>query len=334
MLSAEMVPMISALLAAAAVVAIALVLLAPLMSGTSPEEERRRNVTETRAMKAASRTASETTATRRKAVSESLKDIENRQKAVKKVTLQVRLQRAGMKASPRTFWLWSAVSGTVLGLVSFLSLPGSSLTFILVPLAIFVGAFGLPRFWLNRCIKKRQFKFTAELANSVDLIVRGIKAGLPLNECLQIIARESPEPIASEFKEVVDQQRVGVPLAETLDRLSMRMPTAEVRFFAIVIAIQQQAGGNLSEALSNLSGVLRDRAKLALKVQAMSSEAKAGAMVLGSMPPAVTLMISFASPKYLLPLFQSTMGHFILLAAGLWMLLGILSMKKMINFKY
>ncbi len=142
-------------------------------------------------------------------------------------------------------------------------------------MAAFVGTFGLPRFMLSKMIARRQKKFLAELANSIDVIVRGIKSGLPLNECLSVIASESPEPIAGEFKEVIDQQRVGVPLSEALDRLTIRVPLAEVKFLAIVIAIQQQSGGNLAEALSNLSGVLRDRFKMAMKVKALSAEAKA-----------------------------------------------------------
>ena len=97
------------------------------------------------------------------------------------------------------------------------------------------------------------------MANAIDVIVRGVKSGLPLNECLQVIARESPEPLAGEFRDVVEQQRLGVPLGEGLERMSERMPLPEVRFLTIVIGIQQQAGGNLSEALGNLSGVLRDR---------------------------------------------------------------------------
>lgn len=334
MLSGDLMPIFAALLAAGAVSAIALVLLAPLFSGESAEEQRLRTVTETRAVKVATRVAGEATATRRKAVADSLKDVENRQKVAKRLTIKMRLERAGLKTSPRVFWLWSLVCGVVLAGASLFLLPASPLTMIFTPMALFVGAFGLPRFWLNRRIKKRQFKFTAELANSVDLIVRGVKAGLPLNECLQIVARESPEPIGSEFREVVDQQRLGVTLAEALDRLTTRMPIPEVRFFSIVVAIQQQAGGNLSEALGNLSAVLRDRAKLAMKVQAMSAEAKAGAMVLGSLPPAVTCIIAFMSPKYLTPLFQTTMGNFIILMALCWMGLGVLAMKKMISFKY
>ena len=126
-----------------------------------------------------------------------------------------------------------------------------------------------------------------------------MKSGLPLNECLAIIARESDEPLAGEFREVIDQQRVGVPLGEALERLTTRMPLPEVRFLAIVVAIQQQAGGNLSEALGNLSTVLRDRFQLRMKVKALSAEAKASAWVLASLPPVVMFMVYGASPDYI-----------------------------------
>jgi tight adherence protein B len=157
---------------------------------------------------------------------------------------------------------------------------------------------------------------------------------LPLNECLQVIARESPEPLAGEFRNVVEQQRLGVPLSEGLERMSERMPLAEVRFLTIVIGIQQQAGGNLSEALGNLSGVIRDRQMLALKVKSLSAEAKASALVLGSLPPGVMTMVYLTSPDYMMPLFTTTVGQFMIAVGAVWMLMGILIMKKMINFKF
>ena len=141
---------------------------------------------------------------------------------------------------------------------------------------------------MNKLVARRQTKFTRELPNAIDIVVRGMKSGLPLNECLSIISRESEEPLAGEFREVIEQQRVGVSLAEALERLTVRMPLPEVRFLAIVVAIQQQAGGNLSEALGNLSTVLRDRFLLKMKVKALSAEAKASAWVLASLPPMVT----------------------------------------------
>jgi tight adherence protein B len=199
---------------------------------------------------------------------------------------------------------------------------------------LFVGAFGLPRWIVNRMMKRRQNKFLDEFANSIDVIVRGVKSGLPLNECLNIIARESPSPIKEEFKEVVEQQRVGVPLGECFERMMARMPLPEVNFFAIVIAIQAQAGGNLSEALGNLAGVLRDRKRMQAKVRALSAEAKASAGVLAALPFMVMTMVYLSTPSYIKILFTAKMGQFMLLCAAIWMICGILVMKKMINFKY
>src|SRR5690606_28574335 len=162
-----------------------------------------------------------------------------------------------------------------------------------------------------------------ELANSMDIVVRGMKSGLPLGECLQIIARESPEPVASEFREVVEQQRVGVPLVDALERLAQRMPLPEVRFLSIVITIQQQAGGNLSEALGNLSGVLRDRVRMKMKVKALSAEATTSAAVLSSLPPGVMVMTYLASPDYIAPLFTTPMGNFFIVIGLVWMACGV-----------
>jgi tight adherence protein B len=205
---------------------------------------------------------------------------------------------------------------------------------LLSGVAGFVGAMGLPGWVLNFLIKRRQTKFISNLANAIDVVVRGVKTGLPLNECLGIIARESPEPIASEFKEVVDQQRMGVTLSDALDRLVTRMPLPEVKFLAIVISIQQSAGGNLSEALGNLSQVLRDRFSLKLKVKALSAEAMASAMVLGSLPPMVILLIQLSTPTYLAPMYETKTGQMLVVFGAFWMGMGILMMRKMINFKY
>src|SRR5690606_33220753 len=137
-----------------------------------------------------------------------------------------------------------------------------------------------------------------------------------------------------EFRELVEQQRVGVPLSDCFDRMMMRMPLPEVKFFAIVVAIQQQAGGSLSEALGNLSGVLRDRKKLQAKVKALSAEAKASAAVLGSLPFIVMLMVYISTPEYIALLWSTKSGQFMLAFAAVWMTMGLLVMRKMINFKY
>jgi tight adherence protein B len=230
------------------------------------------------------------------------------------------------------FWMMSVASGVVLGLLAFVSMPGMHPLF---SLAIgFVGAFGLPPWFVTRLINRRQNKFLDEFANSIDVIVRGVKSGLPLNECLSIISRESPSPVREEFKELVEQQRVGVPLSECFERMMTRMPLPEVNFFAIVISIQQQAGGNLSEAMGNLAGVLRDRKRMQAKVKALSAEAKASAGVLASLPFVVMILVYLSTPAYIALLFTTKMGQFLLACAGVWMTMGVLVMRKMINFKY
>lgn len=325
---------LAALFGAMAIAGVVYALVYPLISSERQKEKRVQSVTESRARKVSIRSEAETAANRRKAVTDTLKDIENRKKANEKLTLRLKLERAGLKTTPQMFWIASAVLGLVSGVLAYVLLPQNDFTTMLALIALFVGGFGVPRWLISKMIKRRQYKFCAELANSVDVVVRGVKSGLPLSECLGVIARESPEPLASEFREVVDQQRVGVSLSEALERLSTRMPLPEVRFLTIVIAIQQQAGGNLSEALSNLSGVLRDRFRLQMKVKALSAEAKASAMVLASLPPIVMFMVYGASPDYIMPLFTTLTGKFMIGFSLVWMLMGVLVMRKMINFKY
>ena len=306
----------------------------PYISGERRKDKRVQVVKEagkSRRIAASVGSASEATANRKKNVAESLKEIENRQKAKEKITLRLRMERAGLDASPRDFYIASMISGILTGAAVHF---GTSSTPLMTFVAAFIGTFGLPRWFLSKLVKRYQYKFISELANAIDVVVRGVKSGLPLNECLQVIARESPEPLASEFREVVEEQRMGVPLADALERLCRRVPLAEVRFLTIVISIQQQAGGNLSEALGNLSGVLRDRFRLQMKVKALSAEAKASAMVLASLPPGVMSMVYMTSPEYITPLFTTLPGKFMLAVGAGWMMCGVLIMRKMINFKF
>lgn len=317
-------------LAALALSGAVFALLYPYISGERAKDKRVQGISEARTRKMAVQ-AGDSTSSRKKSVADSLKEIESRKKVKEKITLRLRLQRAGLNMTPRDFYIASAIAGILSGAGAVIGLSAPLMAGIV---AAFVGAVGLPRWYLNRLIKKRQNKFLAELANSIDVIVRGVKSGLPINECVQVIARESPEPIASEFREAVEEQKLGVPLADALTRMCERVPLAEVRFLSIVIAIQQQAGGNLSEALGNLSGVLRDRISLQMKVKALSAEAKASAMVLASLPPAVMIMTYLSTPEYILLLFTTTMGNFLLAVAACWMSIGIMIMRKMIDFKF
>jgi tight adherence protein B len=319
-------------LAAVSIGAIVFLILNPYLSGERRADKRIQGVTENKGRRIALKAQAEVVQNRRRQVAETLKELEDRQKTREKLSIRLRLQRAGLDVAPRSFWMGSIGCGVAIAACVWLTAP--NLPFIVPALAFFVGAFGLPRWLLARITKRRQHKFIDEFANAIDVIVRGVKSGLPLPECLAIIARESPEPVAGEFTELVEQQRVGVPLSEAFERMMTRMPLAEVRFFAVVIAIQQTAGGNLSEALGNLSGVLRDRKRLQAKVRALSAEAKASAAVLGALPFVVMILVYITTPAYITLLWTTQFGQFLLTAAGVWMTIGILVMKKMINFKY
>jgi tight adherence protein B len=166
------------------------------------------------------------------------------------------------------------------------------------------------------------------------VIVRGIKAGLPLLDCLKMITLEAPEPIRSQFREIVETQAIGMPLGDACGKLYENMPLPEANFFSIVVSIQQKAGGNLSEALGNLSRVLRDRKKMKAKIQAMSQEAKASAGIIGALPIAVMILVYITSPNYISLLWTEPLGRLMLAASALWMFCGVMVMKKMINFDF
>ena len=330
MLDASIAPIVFVGLVALAIASVVYALIMPYVSGEREKDKRVQGVSDSRTRKLGT-ISNDQQSSRKKSVADTLKEIDTRAKAKEKVTLRLQLQRAGLQVSPRDFYIASAIAGVLSFAVVFIGMQAPIMGAVV---AGFIGAMGLPRWYLSKMVKRRQAKFLNELANAIDVVVRGVKSGLPLNECLQVISRESPEPIASEFREVVEQQRLGVPLGEALERMCDRLPLAEVRFLSIVIGIQQQAGGNLSEALGNLSGVLRDRLRMQMKIKALSAEAKASAMVLASLPPGVMFMVYLTSPDYIMPFFTSMMGQFMVVVGACWMLTGVLIMRKMINFKY
>ena len=198
----------------------------------------------------------------------------------------------------------------------------------------FAGAFGVPRWLLSYLKKRREKKFLDGFPDAVDVIVRGVKAGLPLLDCIKMIAPEAPEPLKSEFRVILETQAIGMPLGEACGKLYERTPLPEANFFGIVVAIQQKAGGNLSEALGNLSRVLRDRKKMKAKIQAMSQEAKASAGIIGALPIAVMTLVYLTSPQYISLLFTTSIGNMMLAASAVWMATGVMVMKKMINFDF
>lgn len=263
------------------------------------------------------------------------KDIQNKlknkekSKESKKVTMPQRLLQAGLGISINTFYLFSVLSGVGCAFTALLF--GANI--MVLSGALFVGIFGLPRFVLNFLKKRRQQKFLKELPNAIDVVVRGVRSGLPLNDALKMIAEESSEPLRSEFRLLINEQKMGINIQEGLFRMNGRLELSELNFLAIVISIQQTMGGNLSETLANLSKIIRDRHKMRAKIDAMSTEAKSSAAIIGSLPALIIVAISAMSPGYMDPLFETQTGHFLIGGSIFWMTCGVLVMRQMINMK-
>jgi tight adherence protein B len=326
----QLVQLSVVVLVAVAVGGIAYVLLIPYLSGEKKGDKRLAQFAKDQPTRRSRGGDSDLIITRKKEVQETLKELEARQKSKKKATLKMRLARAGFDVTPRSFYMASL--GLGVGTALLMLITGSA---PLLSLAAGVSmGLGMPRWLVNFLGKRRQKRFLRELANAIDIIVRGVKSGLPLNDCLHIIAVETPEPVREEFEKLVEQQKVGIPLAKAFEGMLDRVPLPEVNFFSIVVSIQQKTGGNLAEALGNLAAVLRDRQRLAGKVAAFSAEAKTSAAIIGALPPLVMLMLFMSTPDYVAILWTDRLGKIMLMASGFWMLCGVLVMRKMINFDY
>ncbi|RWX76669.1 type II secretion system F family protein [Neorhizobium lilium] len=269
---------------------------------------------------------------RRKSMQDSLKELEKKQEEKNRKmgdgSLKSRLGQTGMALTLAKFYIGSGTLGFFVFFVALIA----GIPMLAATGAAFVAGLGLPRWIVGFLIKRRQKRFLAEFPNALDVIVRSIKSGLPLNDAMRLIASDGQEPVKTEFRRVIESQQVGLSIPEACVRMMQTMPLSEVNFFSIVITIQNQAGGNLSEALGNLSKVLRDRKKMKAKVNALSMEAKASAVIIGALPFIVSLLVYLTSPQYMAVLFTDSRGHFILVASGIWMSIGIVVMRNMINF--
>ena len=276
-------------------------------------------------------TPEQNAAQKRKNVAAMLKDVEKNRAAKKeRPTMRRRLEQAGFpKTNPRSFWMLCGALALAAAAIAVLTHQKP----LVIVMAVFAVGLGLPRWVLSFLTARRKKKFTENFANAIDVIVRSVKSGLPTNEALRIVAREVPNPVGSEFHSLVESLKVGVTMEQGLKRMMESMPTPEVGFFAIVMTIQGKSGGNLSEALGNLAAVLRDRKRLRGKIKAMSSEAKASAMIIGSLPPAVMGIVYLTTPGYIMKLFTEKAGNLMLAGCVIWMSVGIMVMRKMINFK-
>ena len=316
-----------AFMASIAVGGLAWVFIYPLLSGERKAEARRASVARPGP---ATRQVDRTQRSRREQVEGSLKEVEARLAKEKSIPLATRIAQAGLDWNGRKFIVISSALGAACFLLTLLFGGG-----LLAAAGMAIGAgLGLPRWMLNFLKKRREAAFLKALPDAVDVIVRGIKAGLPLFDSIKVVAADTPEPLRGEFLAIIETQTIGMPLGEACARLYERMPLPEANFFGIVISIQQKSGGNLSEALGNLSKVLRDRKKMAEKIQAMSMEAKASAGIIGSLPPIVMLLVYLSTPDYISLLWTHPTGQLMLVGCVVWMSCGIFVMKRMINFDF
>ncbi len=247
----------------------------------------------------------------------------------KKVPLALKLGQAGLNITPKHFWILSIISGVIVTGLGFF-LGASKIILMLLPI---IGVLGLPRFILRFLIKRRQKKFLQDFADALDAVVRLLKAGMPVSEAISMISREFEGPVGEEMSRVYDKQKIGIPLHEAALEATKRMPLTEMQMFATGLAIQAQTGSSLSEVLTNLSNVIRARFRLKRKIVALSSEAIASASIIGALPILVATGMYFLNPDYLMVLFTTKTGNMLVVGALVWMSIGVMVMKAMINFR-
>jgi tight adherence protein B len=203
-------------------------------------------------------------------------------------------------------------------------------------MSAFIGSaigFGLPHMVVGSFIKRRLANFTARFPDAIDLLVRGLRSGLPVTETLGVVAKEVPGPVGEEFKLVTERIKIGRSMEDALQESANRLQTPEFNFFCITLAIQRETGGNLAETLSNLGAVLRSRAQMKLKIRALSSESKASAYIVGSLPFLVFIMIWWVNPDYLAGFFTEERLMIAGIGGLVWMAIGVFIMAKMVSFE-
>lgn len=292
----------------------------------SPEARLRRRA---QALGARRSTTEDEAGARRRLIQDKLKELERQRAQTRSAGLRELIAQSGLDIDLKAYVAIAVGVGVAAALL--LKLAGMSAAACLAGGA--GAAAGLPRFYLRLCLNRRRRAFLAHFPDALDILVRGARSGLPVGECLRIVARESPDPVGPEFAFLNESQRVGMTMKQALRRCVERVPVPELQFFAIVLTVQQQTGGNLAATLENLSHVLRARKRLRDKVTAMSSEARASAAIIGSLPFIVGLLLTLVSPDYMAPLFNEKLGQTLIIGGLIWMAVGVFVMHHMINFE-
>jgi tight adherence protein B len=254
---------------------------------------------------------------------------EQQEKKKDKTSLKDQMQQAGFEAPVSRYWIGSAIFALFVWLLLLLT----SWPMIAKVLVVFTAFLGLPKLFLKWRAKRRQKKFLTEFADALDAMARLLQAGMPMTEAIAMASREYTGPLKEEMMRMYENQKVGIPIGEAALISARRVPLPEVHMFATALQIQSETGSSLSEVLQNLSAVIRSRFRLKRKVQALSSEAKSSAAIIGCLPLVVTLGLYVARPEYIGLLFTLPKGKILLAGAGIWMSFGVLMMRQMINFR-
>jgi tight adherence protein B len=243
--------------------------------------------------------------------------------------LAMRLNRTG-KGWTVTQYIYATIGlGLAIAVIMFVFTQAALLS---LGVGLLVGA-GIPHMVVGFLIGKRTNAFVSKFPDGIELLVRGLRSGLPVTETLGIVATEVPGPVGYEFKSIIDRIKVGKTMEDALQDTADKLGIAEFNFFTITLAIQRETGGNLAETLSNLANVLRQRAQMKLKIKAMSSESKASAYIVGSLPFLVFAAIMYINPNYMMTFFSDERLIAVGLGAGVWMGLGVFIMAKMVSFE-
>ena len=243
--------------------------------------------------------------------------------------LALRLDRTGKSWTVSQYLYASLAVALFVALILFLKSGSAALAGFV---GLLVGA-GLPHLVVNFMISKRTNAFNAKFPDAIELLVRGLRSGLPVTETLAVVAQEVPGPVGQEFKAIVERIKIGRTMEESLQDTADRLGIPEFNFFCITLAIQRETGGNLAETLSNLSDVLRKRAQMKMKIRAMSSESKASAYIVGALPFMVFTMIWWINPSYIGGFFTDERLIVTGLGGLVWMSLGAFIMAKMVSFE-
>ncbi|QDH35657.1 type II secretion system F family protein [Porphyrobacter sp. YT40] len=243
--------------------------------------------------------------------------------------LAMRLNRTGKDWTVSQYLYASIGLALAVAVVMFVLTKSALLS---AGVGLFLGA-GLPHVVVGSLINKRTNAFVSKFPDGIELLVRGLRSGLPVTETLAIVSTEVPGPVGYEFKSVIDRIKVGKTMEDALQDTADKLGIPEFNFFTITLAIQRETGGNLAETLSNLANVLRQRAQMKLKIKAMSAESKASAYIVGSLPFLVFGMILYINPEYMSGFFNDDRLIVTGLGAGVWMGIGVAMMAKMVNFE-